>query len=55
MQPQGQVQVFLNLVAFGMSPQEALDAPRISVCFSSPLAPFFLLPRLIGGADWSQL
>lgn len=36
MQPQGHVQVFLNMLAFGMGPQEALDAPRISVC-RSPL------------------
>lgn len=28
MQPQGHVQVFLNLVEFGMDPQEAIDAAR---------------------------
>lgn len=28
-QPQAQVQVFLNMLLFGMDPQEALDAPRI--------------------------
>jgi gamma-glutamyltranspeptidase/glutathione hydrolase len=30
MQPQGQLQVGLNLVAFGMDPQSALDAPRFN-------------------------
>ena len=29
MQPQGHVQVFLNMVVFGMNPQEAGEAPRV--------------------------
>lgn len=48
MQPQGHVQVFLNLVAFGMGPQEALDAPRISVRCPPP-------PRSTRHADAAQI
>jgi gamma-glutamyltranspeptidase/glutathione hydrolase len=36
MQPQGQVQILLNLIDFGMDVQEAGDAPRIRHTGSSP-------------------
>jgi len=36
MQPQGHVQVLLNLLAFGMTPQSAVDAPRICVGAGMP-------------------
>lgn len=31
MQPQGQVQVLLNMLRFGLSPQAALDVPRVCI------------------------
>ncbi|KAJ8604261.1 hypothetical protein MRB53_041859 [Persea americana] len=30
-QPQGQIQVLLNMLVFGMDPQSALDAPRVCI------------------------
>ncbi|KIW97226.1 gamma-glutamyltransferase [Cladophialophora bantiana CBS 173.52] len=37
MQPQGHVQVLLNMEVFGMTPQEAVDAPRL--CIENPMSP----------------
>ncbi len=36
MQPQDHVQVLLNMLAFGLSPQAALDAPRICIGVAIP-------------------
>lgn len=36
MQPQGHVQVLLNMLKFGFDPQEALDVPRLCVSVALP-------------------
>jgi gamma-glutamyltranspeptidase/glutathione hydrolase len=38
MQPQGQIQVLVNLLARGMEPQAAVDAPRLRVLTGGELA-----------------
>ncbi|KAM9761576.1 glutathione hydrolase-like YwrD proenzyme isoform 1-T2 [Menidia menidia] len=35
MQPQGQIQVLLNMLEFGMNPQQALDVPRVFVQYEN--------------------
>ncbi|XP_067395250.1 glutathione hydrolase-like YwrD proenzyme isoform X1 [Emydura macquarii macquarii] len=43
MQPQGQVQVLLNMLTFGMNPQQALDAARFCLDYSTEEGKWHLL------------
>jgi len=53
MQPQGHVQVVLNLLQAGMDPQSALDAPRVSVGQSyNPGAEGVRVEEGIGGGKY---
>ena len=59
--PQGRVQVLLNVLVFGMSAQEALDAPRVCISVgngtpsSSEAQAHVSLEDGISGSDASTL
>ena len=49
-QPQGMVQAFLNIVEFGMGPQEAVEAPRVgSESFPNSFWPHDYFPGRLNG------
>nr|XP_034989696.1 glutathione hydrolase-like YwrD proenzyme isoform X7 [Zootoca vivipara] len=50
MQPQGHVQVLLNMLEFGMNPQEALDVPRFCVEYDKKVDAW--LVSLEDGIPW---
>ena len=52
MQPQGMVQVFLNIVEWGMDPQAAINAPRLkSLNFADSFSPHLYYPGKIQVED----
>ena len=49
MQTQAMVQLFLNIAEFGMDPQQAVEAPRVSTwSFPGSFWPHAYLPGLVG-------
>jgi len=55
MQPQGQVQILLNVIDRGMNPQEAIDASRVRVLGGNRISVESTFPSDVLGMNCPQI